>query len=80
MSRISLAKDPQLRETLISADRGGENLAPLLSKSWLRSSSVGALAAADATNEPKKEIEFDQWTDLRPLNYIEPPTSNTSKS
>jgi hypothetical protein len=76
MSRISLAKDAQLRETLISGDRGGgENLAPLPSKSWWRSSSGGALAAAAATGGPLKkeriggEIVFDPFSDMRPLNY-----------
>jgi hypothetical protein len=74
MSRISLAKDAQLRETLISGDRGGENLAPVQSKSWWRSSSGGALAASAATGGPKKEriggdIVFDPFTDMRPLNY-----------
>jgi hypothetical protein len=74
MSRVSLAKDAQLRETLISADRGGENLASQSSKSWWRSSSSGALAAAPAIFGPKKEriggdVVFDPFTDLRPLNY-----------
>lgn len=75
MSRSkTFAKDAQLRETLIPAEKQGTtNKATQQSTSWWRSTSAGAQVAA-TPNEPKMEriggeVVFDQFTDTRPLNY-----------